>query len=126
MIEKVKDGLKHCGIDCNCGGCPYKTPESGACVSNLIRDALSEIQALEQEQAWIPATTPPTFPENETYGKAFVIAATETSTFELKWHRTLVRGKRVERWEDDNGIYKGKPIIAWKPFPKPPKWGEQK
>ena len=117
MIEKVKKGFKSCSVDHDCKACPYwrGDPE---CINALHLDAL---KALEDVTDWIPATTPPTFPEGEKYGRAYVIVATETSTFALRWHRTEVRGKRVERWEDDNGIYKGKPVIAWKPYPKPPK-----
>ena len=121
MIEKVKEGLKHCSVVHNCAGCPYDhtvVEEPCTCITTLQLDAL---KVLDGETDWIPATTPPTFPEEEKYGRAYVIVATETSTFGLRWHRTEVRGKRVERWEDDNGIYKGKEIIAWKPFPKPPK-----
>ena len=126
MIEKVKEGLKYCSVLHNCTGCPYKHTEGEepcACMTALHIDAL---KVLDGETDWTPGITNPTFPEGTTGYKSMTLLVVVKyehgggySVRPLYWARTTVRGKWVERWETDNGIFHGE-VIAWKPLPKVP------
>ena len=76
---------------------------------------------------WNPASQPPKLGTWE-YASVKVLAETEdvagkVTVRVLKYQRTIVRKKIVERWEDEwDRIYYGK-VLRWAYFPKPSQTG---
>lgn len=73
---------------------------------------------------WHNADTPPEL-DNWAYASVRVLADVEERSGEykvipLRYQRTIVRKKRVERWEDEWGrIYYGK-VVRWAYYPQSP------
>ena len=148
QIEKVKKGLECCTrshqtIRQNlCDECPYKNKGVmnaftvwKTCTNALAEDALKLINELQAtaEPKWIPVSE--RMPKYDHYGQEYWVITqwrypdgrvSDRRVQQLRWERTTVRGKTVERFKTLWDAIVHDEIIAWMPViaPEPPKEGE--
>lgn len=150
---KVKKGLECCSTgECKIE-CPYLG--SGDCDKNLATDALQIITEQENmldekqkhlenlqkvnedieeriaimeegtDNGWIPVTLGLPETNDSYFGRHIIVCDERKQVFPLRYVRRNIRGKTVERWQEEDGrIYGRNNIIAWQYMPEPLKEGE--
>ena len=138
------------------GDCTYYDFEDGECVTRLMTDALQIINDQENmldekqkhlenlqkvnedleeriaimeegtENGWIPVTLGLPETNDSYFGRPIIVCDERQQVFPLRYVRRNIRGKTVERWQEEDGrIYGRMNIIAWQYMPKPLKVGDE-
>ena len=94
-----------------------------------VNEDLEERIAIMEEgtdNGWIPVTLGLLPEPNDSYfGRHIIVCDERQHVFPLRYVRRNIRGKTVERWQENDGrIYYGANIIAWQYLPEPLKVGE--
>jgi len=126
--EEIKTALRWAAHDCNvmtCGECSFEATCRNCDESAIADDALALIERLEAAQPrWISVKERlPELPDRE---YCYVIVNTflkgNANSAPMEYERTIVRGKREERWRWISGNLAYTPDF-WMPLPEPPKEG---
>lgn len=91
-----------------------------------ISEVLTEVAVYLQENDFVSVNDRlPVFERDYDYTDVHLILVIKTDSGRLRtipgrYERTVLRGKRVERWVDNEGRKLYDPVVYWRPYPDPP------
>lgn len=114
---EILDQFPRC-VECDDSNFPFHCNEC----DDAFYKALQELK----KQDWIPVTLGLPETDDSYFGRHIIVCDERKQVFPLRYVRRNIRGKTVERWQEEDGrIYGRANIIAWQYLPEAPEEGEQ-